>query len=79
MITEISGFINGKHDLQVIGVLQNGIIYTGNKAIALFKEGRFDDVISLARAKLMSAMYLGYKWDELARQHVCIELNRGKL
>lgn len=77
-ISEYSLFLKSENDLKVIGILQDGVIYTGNKAIELFKTGNFDDVVSEQRAKLMSCLDLSPQWDELAKQPVCITLEYKK-
>lgn len=77
-IAEYALFLNGNKPrfLEIIGILQDGIIYCGNQAIELFKAGEFDDVVSKERAHFMSALDLGHSWDNLAKQEICITLEK---
>lgn len=66
-IAEFTLFLKrGSGFITVVGILQDGIIYTDPKAAELFDAGNFDDIVSDDRAKFMAAMDLGVKWQQLA-------------
>jgi len=69
-----------KYKEKVIGFQINGVIYTGVKAIKMFKAaGNYERVITKQIAQFMAALDLGYQWEQLAKAPIILIIEDGEI